>query len=177
MEDSALRAQQPPKSMGLRDAEALTLSKNVINKYILLYAAAGRAGNQPHPDPVLQRKLVCEVRQLLTKQFSITVIHPNEQRTATDFNSLLELIQLNTPSLTFNSGLQGNLSLESITRDGRGRRVLQIQGLRYTLATVTSEESYLFPGSDKFTVVETQHGTYKIKAVIRKRLTQIPFGN
>jgi hypothetical protein len=178
IENAVLRAKRPSRGLSLRDTQALVLSNNEINTFVLRFSAAVRAGAQPNPDPVLQRQLVCELRQTLAKEFSITLIFtPTIQLTATDFNSLLALIQQLSANITYDSSLTANLSLESITRNDRGLRTLQIQGLEYVVQTPVSGPSTLIPALDQYTVVETRHGIFKIQTLVATVISApIPFG-
>lgn len=178
IEDAVLRARQPSRGLSLRDTQALVLSNNQINTFALRFSAAVRAGAQPNPDPVLQRQLVCELRQTLTRQFSITLVFtPSFQLTAVDFDSLLALIKQLSATITYDSSLTANLSLESITRNDRGLRTLQIQGLEYVVQTPVQGPSTLIPALDQYTVVETRPGIFKIQTLVATVISApIPFG-
>ena len=177
IEKAVLRAKGPSRGLSLRDTQALVLSNNTINTFVLQFSAAIRAGGQPNPDPELQKQLVVQLRKFFTREFSITIFSSqNGEITANEFNSLLALVQQLSSNRTFDTALLGNLSLDSITRDARERRSLQIQGLKYIVITPVSGPSVLSPALEQYTIVETRPNVFKIKAYISTAISSpIPF--
>jgi hypothetical protein len=158
---------------GFQRTEAIVESTNIINTFVLRFPAAVRAptGSQEQID------LVRRLQETLTKNFSLTFIIGGVTSTATDFDSLLALVQSESTVTTFDTALSGNLSLERFCKNRLGRRTVQMQGLHYSVQTLLSGQSVFFPALDQWTVVETMDRGFKIKKLILRVLTTpIPFG-
>jgi hypothetical protein len=175
LEDAGVRSRSSSHERscnGFRRTEAIVESTNIINTFVLRFSAAVRAptGSQEQID------LVRLLQQTLTRQFSITfVIGGVALPSATDFNSLLALVQSQSSTSTFDASLNGNLSLESLVCNRR--RTLQFQGLQYVVQTPLSGPSILLPALDQWTVVETRCRGFRIKALVATAIsTPIPFG-
>ena len=124
---------------------------NVVNTFILRFYAAVRA-TTGSPE---QLALAQEVLQTLTPVFSIVFSDGSSQLVATDFASLLTIIETFSSSTTFESSLIGNFSVENYCKDRHGNRSVLFEALEYVVEAAISGPNVLIPALDQISVIET----------------------
>jgi len=126
----AVAAKCPCKNQLIYRTDAIQQGESLLSKFTLDFSAAV---NQI--DPATQEALVLALTNNLTTPFSITYINGLVTLTATDFNSLLALVQTFSTQSTISSNLLGSITVSNYTRICKGMRSLDFQYLSYNVTT------------------------------------------
>ena len=152
-------AKCPCKNELIYRTDAIQQSTNLVGTFALDFSAA-----VSETDPTTQANLVLELTGLLTAPFSITIDTGSTILTATDYNSLLAIVQGFSSATTFNSNLIGNFSVLDYTKICHGLRTVNLQALSYIIISPTQGPSELAVSLNQFNLVETSCDVFKIQS-------------
>lgn len=155
----ALAQRCPCKNELIYRTDAIAQSENLIGRFSLLFAAAVNA-----PDLATQEALVLELTTILTTPFTITFnISPMTTLVATDYASLLNLVQIYSAQSDVFSNLIGSISLQNYTKICRGLRNLDFNYLSYSISTATPGSSIIVSTGDVH-IVEVSCDEFRIQS-------------
>lgn len=164
LEASPENCKHKDKTRSFLKTNAIQEGINAINTFTLNFSAAIRQTN-----PTLQAAEVQAIVDSLANPFSITIIDPTIPLTvtATDYNSLLTIVQSYSSTLSFDVALVGNHSLTNYEMNCRGHRTLNIQALDYIIQTANvGGASTLVSALDNYVITEVDCGSFKIQSLV-----------
>lgn len=163
-----------PSSFELNKLVAVQYATSLVGKFALKFSAAAR-----ETDPVQQALLVRSLQRTLTKHFLIEfVINGNVISTATDYATLMALIQSESAGSVFDAIMVGNITVRKYTEKKNCRRTISLDALQYDVQTqpiiAGVQQSILIPALDQFTIVEPKCNEFRIKKLVVTFITLLP---
>lgn len=158
--------------------EATQASLDAISSFALRFSEAVREnGNQAK-----QRLLVKALEEILAKSYKLKVFFAGVELIATNFDSLLQLVQTISSQVFFDSRLIGNFSVKKYKMFRKASRYLELDALAYVIQKLNpsgfpaTEPSISAISKEKYTVVEEKGNVFKIKEFISYPAEEILLG-